>query len=90
MKKSITYILILCNVLAGVYAKGTLTTKSGDVLYFKDVPVSFVRRGSNNVNALISLKRTDINANVYDATYTTKLSDAPSVKRKVRTVITSL
>lgn len=67
------------NVLAGVYAKGTLTTKSGDVLYFKDVPVSFVSRGSNNVNALIFLKRTDINANVYDATYTTKLSDGPSV-----------
>lgn len=67
------------NVLAGVYAKGTLSTKSGDVLYFKDVPVSFVSRGSNNVNALIFLKRTDINANVYDQAYTNKLSDGPSV-----------
>lgn len=63
------------NVLSGVYAKGTLSTKSGDVLYFKDVPVSFVSRGSNNVNALIFLKRADINANVYDETYSNKLSD---------------
>lgn len=63
------------NVLAGVYAKGTLSTKSGDVLYFKDVPVSFVSRGSNNVNALIFLKRADINANVYDETYANKISN---------------